>query len=109
MEYGDKMDETGKNYLTRIRKASQTMSTLTKDVLKLSEITRTEMHIEKVNLSELAYSFVDELMQIRPDRLVDFIIEPGMTVYGIRLFADIDAQPFGKLLEIHQQPHRRKN
>lgn len=89
MEYGDNLDETGKNYLNRIRKASQTMSQLTEDILKLSGITRAEIHREKVILSELVLSAVDELKQIHPDRQADVIIAPGMTVYGDKSFLQI--------------------
>lgn len=82
MEYGDKLDETGKNYLTRIRKASQTIASFTEDLLKLSKITLAKLLVEKVNLSELACSIVAELQQTQPDRSVDFIIAPCMTVQG---------------------------
>ena len=46
-EYGDKLDETGKDYLKRVRKASQTMSQLIDDILKLSRISRAELHLRE--------------------------------------------------------------
>jgi PAS domain S-box-containing protein len=88
-EYGDKLDETGKNYLNRIRKASKTMSQLTEDILKLSRITRAEMHKERVNLSEMIASIVDELKAAQPERQAGFIIVPDINVNGDKALLEI--------------------
>ncbi|MHB1483780.1 MAG: sensor histidine kinase, partial [Saccharofermentanales bacterium] len=82
MEYGDKLDEAGKNYLNRIRRASQTMSQLTEDILKLSRVTRIEMQKDRVNLSELFHLVANDLKQTQPERKIDFIIAPDMIDYG---------------------------
>jgi PAS domain S-box-containing protein len=82
MEYGDKLDENGKNYLNRIRKAGQIMSQLTEDVLKLSRITRAEMHKEKVNLSEMTASIADELKTLQPERQAEFTIASDLIMNG---------------------------
>jgi PAS domain S-box-containing protein len=81
-DYGDKMDETGRDYLNRIRKASQAMSELIDGILKLSRITRTEMHKEKVNLSTLAQSIVEELKANQPERQSQIFIAPEIWVNG---------------------------
>jgi light-regulated signal transduction histidine kinase (bacteriophytochrome) len=81
-DYGDKLDETGRDYLNRIRKASQTMSELIDDILKLSRITRTEMHKAKVNLSNLAQSIVEELKANQPERQSQIFIAPEIWVNG---------------------------
>jgi light-regulated signal transduction histidine kinase (bacteriophytochrome) len=88
-EYGDKLDETGKSYLNRIRKAGQTMSRLTEDILKLSRITRAEMHRDTVNLSLIAGSIVDELKAAQPERRAQFIITPDITVNGDKALLEI--------------------
>ncbi len=88
-EYGDKLDETGKNYLNRIRKASQTMSQLTEDILKLSRITRAEMHKGRVNLSEMTASIADELKASQPERQAEFIIAPDIVVNGDKALLEI--------------------
>ena len=88
-EYGDKLDETGKNYLNRIRKASQTMSQLTEDILKLSRITRAEMHKGKVNLSEMTASIANELKASQPERQAEFIIAPDIIVNGDKALLEI--------------------
>jgi len=88
-EYGDKLDGNGKNYLHRIRKAGQTMSQLTEDILMLSRITRTEMHRDKVNLSEMASSIADELKGAQPERQAEFVIAPGIIVNGDKALLEI--------------------
>jgi PAS domain S-box-containing protein len=82
MEYGDKLDDTGKDYLHRVRKASQTMSQLIDDILKLSRISRAEMHWENVNLSESAESIIEELKSSQSERQVKFVIAPKIIVKG---------------------------
>lgn len=69
-DYGDKLDPTGKEYLQRIRKASDHMTHLIDHLLKLSRLTRGEMHVEEVDLSALAESILDEFRQLHPDRKV---------------------------------------
>jgi two-component system cell cycle sensor histidine kinase PleC len=81
-DYDDKLDATGKDYLQRIRKASQRMSQLIDDMLKLSRITRMGMKYETVNLSQVAMSVMNELQSTQPDRLVDIKIAEGLTVNG---------------------------
>ena len=53
-DYHEHMDETGKDYLHRVRKGAQKMSTLIDDLLQLSRITRSELKFTIVNLSQLA-------------------------------------------------------
>jgi PAS domain S-box-containing protein len=81
-DYGDKLDETGKDYLNRIRKASQTMSRLIDDLLKLSRIARIEMHEDKVNLSEIALTIVEELKANQPERQSQTFIAPEIWAKG---------------------------
>lgn len=49
----DRLDEEGKNYLNRIRRATQTMSHLIDDMLNLSRVTQSEMSREEVDLSKM--------------------------------------------------------
>ncbi len=81
-EFGDKLEEAGKDYLNRIRTASQTMSHLIDDILKLSRISRAEMHRDKVNLSNLARSIIEEMQRNHPERQVEIIIAPDLMVNG---------------------------
>jgi signal transduction histidine kinase len=81
-DYAEKLDKKGKNYLLRIRKASQYMGHLIDDLLKLSRLTRSEMHFGQVNLSHLVKSILQEYQQTYPGRNVEFIIEQDLDVKG---------------------------
>lgn len=88
-DYNDKLDATGKDYLQRIREASQTMARLIDDILKLSQVSRSEVDFEEVNLSQLAGSIADELRVNQPERSVELIIAPGIIVKGDRQLLQI--------------------
>lgn len=81
-DYSAHLDETGKDYLHRVRAATQRMGQLIDDMLKLSRVTRSEMNFKTVNLSVLAQTVADELQHIQPERNVEFICTPGMIVRG---------------------------
>ncbi len=84
-DYGEKLDEQGKSYLNRIRKSSQLMGLLIDDMLKLSRTTRAEIHLEEVNLSEMAQSIAEELKQAQPERTAEFVIFPSVVVKGDKI------------------------
>lgn len=73
-DYGDILDENGKDYLQRIRKGSQRMAQLIDDMLKLSRITRGDMQRVTIDLSGMVQSIVSELQQQQPEREVRFRI-----------------------------------
>jgi PAS domain S-box-containing protein len=52
-EYREKLDDTGKGYLERVRKATQRMGRLIDDLLKLSRVTRSDFHRESIDLTEI--------------------------------------------------------
>lgn len=81
-DYGDHLDEQGKNYLRQIRAASQRMGDLINDLLQLSRIGQAELHKESMDLSELAWSVADRLRQNHPERKVEMIIQDGITGWG---------------------------
>jgi PAS domain S-box-containing protein len=81
-EYHEMMDEQGKNYLQRIRIATQRMSQLIDDMLNLSRVSRLEMNIQQVNLSEIAQEVADELRETQPERQVEFDIQEGIKARG---------------------------
>lgn len=81
-EYGERLDDRGRDYLGRIRKAAQHMAALIDDLLKLSRVTRTELQLETVDLSGLAAEVLAGLQRRDPQRAVRCIIEPGMEVRG---------------------------
>jgi signal transduction histidine kinase len=76
--YNDKLDDTGKDYLARIRNNSQRMAQLIDDMLQLSRLTRDELHVEDINLSRIAEELSQELQTQQPDRHVECVIQPDM-------------------------------
>lgn len=79
---GDKLDEKAKDYLQRVRRASQRMGILIDDLLSLSRVTRREMKWEDVNLSQLVREIVEDLRNSEPGRMVEFIIQPEIIAQG---------------------------
>jgi light-regulated signal transduction histidine kinase (bacteriophytochrome) len=58
------------------------MAQLIDDILNLSRITGTGIHLERVDLSQLAEEVVEELKRQWPDRQVKCNITPGLAAYG---------------------------
>jgi len=81
-DYANQLDEQGKDYLQRIRKASQHMAELIDALLMLSRMGRKEMHYETVDLNTLAQATLAELRQTQPKRQIEFVIEEGLAVQG---------------------------
>jgi two-component system NtrC family sensor kinase len=77
-DYGDRLDETAQNYLHRMRAAAQRMAALIDDMLLLSRISRTQIHRERVNLSALSQTIVEDLKNQSPERVVVVQIHPGL-------------------------------
>jgi PAS domain S-box-containing protein len=83
-DYEDSLDEIGKDYLNRLRTASQKMGELIDGLLKLSRLTRGQMHQEEVDLSTLVEEITSRLHENEPKRKVDFIIRKGLVAQGDR-------------------------
>jgi len=81
-DYAGKLDAQGKDYLQRIRAASQRMAQLIRDMLNLARVTRAEMHHETVDLSALARLVAAELQQTNLARRVEFVIADGVVADG---------------------------
>jgi light-regulated signal transduction histidine kinase (bacteriophytochrome) len=81
-DYYDQLDTTAKDFLTRIRTATQRMGKLIDDLLALSRLTRQEMKHEPVDLSAMARAIANELQQNHPDRHVAITIQDGLYASG---------------------------
>lgn len=77
-DYSAKLDDTGKQYLERVRTGAQRMATLIDDLLGLSRITRAEIERQPIDLTEIAQSVANDLARQDPARVVDFAIAPGL-------------------------------
>jgi DNA-binding response OmpR family regulator len=83
-DYTERLDETGRNYLSRIRAAAQRMGQLIDDMLLLSRIGRTQLERERVDLSDLARVVNDELRRQDPDRRVVLEVQPELVARADR-------------------------
>ncbi|MDO9268484.1 MAG: PAS domain S-box protein [Methylobacter sp.] len=81
-EYADRLDDTGKDRLQRIRAAAQRMAALIDDMLKLSRITRSELKREDIDLSVIANEVIGELRKQEPSRTVQCTIQEGVTAWA---------------------------
>jgi light-regulated signal transduction histidine kinase (bacteriophytochrome) len=81
-DYSPKLDEKGKDFLNRVRAATQRMGGLIDDLLQLSVTMRKEMKREPVDLSRLAHSVINELKEAEPERQVDVVIKEKALVSG---------------------------
>lgn len=77
-DYGDKLDEKAIDYLDRIRTGSQRMGGLIDDLLNLSRITRTELNITKVNLSEIVEEVFNKMVKNIDDREIKLNAEKDL-------------------------------
>lgn len=81
-DFGDRLDETGRDYLRRIRAAAQHMGKLIDAILELSRASRVDMTSQSVDLSSLAAQIAEELRRTEPNRQVEIIIAPDLTCRG---------------------------
>lgn len=77
-DYGNTLDATGHDYLFRVRRACQRMGSLIDDMLGLSRLTRREMRWERVDLSQLAKTSVEQLRIHAPRESVTLRIRDGV-------------------------------
>jgi len=83
-DYAPRLDDIGREYLQRIRVATQRMARLIDDLIDLARLTRQSMRRESVNLSQLVEQILGELRQEDPQRHVETSIEPGLVVAADR-------------------------
>jgi PAS domain S-box-containing protein len=83
-DYAPRLDDIGREYLQRIRVATQRMARLIDDLIDLARLTRQSMRREQVNLSQLVDQILGELHQENPERCVETSVEPGLIVAADR-------------------------
>jgi len=80
-DYDAALDDNGRDYLRRIREASQRMAQLIDDLLRLSRATRTQMRVDTIDLAALAQNIATELRQAdTPGRQVEFLCPDTLPV-----------------------------
>jgi len=78
----DAISDLGRDYLHRVRAASQRMGELIDDILQLARMTRGDMQLSDVDMSKLANAAVDRLRDAEPGHRVDARVAPDMRVAG---------------------------
>ncbi|MHA2395209.1 MAG: sensor histidine kinase, partial [Candidatus Thorarchaeota archaeon] len=73
-DYSDSIDDSGKDFLLRVRTAAKHMGSLIEDLLVLSRVTRAEMDRTDVDLSEIVTGVAEELQDVDSERQVDIKI-----------------------------------
>jgi signal transduction histidine kinase len=81
-DYADAVDNTGRDYIRRVRNGVQRMGQLIDALLQLSRITRAEISRETFSFSDLATAVSSVLREENPGRDIVFHIEPGLTAEG---------------------------
>jgi light-regulated signal transduction histidine kinase (bacteriophytochrome) len=79
-DYGNRLDEEGKDALERIRAASQRMGNLIDDMLRLSQVTRADLKLARVDLSALAREIAGGIEREQSGRTVEWAIEAGLSI-----------------------------
>jgi PAS domain S-box-containing protein len=81
-DYQEKLDDTGRNYLNKIRAATQHMGLLIEDLLKLSRVTHAEFQIQSIDLSKIAQLISETFQQNNPEKDIKMTIQKGMIING---------------------------
>ncbi len=84
-EYGERLDDQGRDYLRRVQVGTRRMGDLIDALLKLSRVSRSDIRRQSVDFSEMARSVTEELQRREPTRPMSCAIEA-------LLVADSDAQ-----------------
>ena len=91
-KYSDQLDDSGNNYLQRIRNASERMGHLIDDLLQLSKVSASKIETKPVDLSKLVHSILTELQETDHDREAELKIQDDV-------FIDADPRLFRIVLE----------
>jgi PAS domain S-box-containing protein len=67
-DYGERLDDTAKNYLTRIQRSSHRMEKLTHDVLTYSRVAREEVRLATLDLAPLFEDVISHYPELQPPR-----------------------------------------
>jgi PAS domain S-box-containing protein len=79
-DYTDKLDDEGVDNLRRIRNASQRMGHLIDDLLNLSQLTRVEMTLARVDFSQMVLDVIEEVRATEAPREVTTVVAEGLFV-----------------------------
>lgn len=105
-DYSERLGDEGKDHLARISKGAARMGCLIDELLELSRVNRTNLTLERVDLSALAQEAVAELQTDEPQRHVDVEITPGLTSSGdLQLLRSVLANLLGNAWKYSRNSH----
>ena len=81
-DHSQYLEKDGRDHLERVVAASQRMSDLIDDLLKLSRVTRQELYRDIVDFSAMVEAYAVHLQEQEPERKAEFIIASGLYVSG---------------------------
>ena len=81
-DYADKLDDQGKDYLARIRRATQTMGNLIDDLLNLSRVSQSDLHLRNFDLSAMVREIVEANQQKNPLTALVLDIQDSVIVHA---------------------------
>lgn len=81
-DYSGQLDDRARDYLQRMRKASQRMSSVFEGLLTLFRLTSGEIRREELEISVMAEEIIEELRASDPGREVRTDVTPEMTATG---------------------------
>lgn len=80
--YSDRIDDAGRDYLGRVRAATARMADLIDALLKMSRLSRGELHHARLDISAMAAEVMAELRASESGRHVDVRIAHGLQASG---------------------------
>ncbi len=84
-EYKKELDENGKNYIEIIRNTSKKMGELIEGLLLLLKFKKTDLKIEKTNLSDIAQKIIMNYLALNLNRKINYYIEPNLYTFCDKL------------------------
>ena len=80
--YESQLDDRARHYLQRIQANSDRMSDLIDALLQLSRVTRSQMKLVRVNLSQIAQEILEEFQTREPKRQLEIAIASNLHAQG---------------------------
>ena len=88
-KYGEQLDDQAKDYLKRMRDASDRMTSVFDGLQMLFRLTSGEIRREVLDISAMANQVADEMRAANPESKVDVDIAPGITASGDKRLVQI--------------------
>lgn len=81
-DYGARLDDTGRQYLARVRSETQRMGQLIDGMLEFARLGRANLSVRAVDLSALAHTVAQRIRDGQPQRHIEFYITPDLHAQG---------------------------